>query len=146
MKRLLRKLLVIVVLFAPLFLNTDCKKQKRCGCQHRDELYPLENAISYVFFDDESPIITMQSPKDPYYPYSYFTFCNPDEIRSKLENFKSGEELMVTGSVYWDCQYVMQSSSGSYQAYSYRSYNIYVTDIYKNMYGTGEADETLKAQ
>ena len=137
MKRLLRKALVIVILFAPLFINTDCKKQKRCGCRG-DVLFPLNNVDSNVFFDSESPIITMQTIGDY---YSYYTFCNPDEIMPKLENFKSGDELVVSGNVYWDCNYVMQASSGSYSAYSYRSYNIYVTDIFMNLYGT---DETLK--
>ena len=127
----------------PLFLNTDCKKQKKCGCHHRDELYPLNNAVSYVFFDSESSIITMQSPMDPYYPYSYFTFCNSDEWMSTLENFRSGEELMITGSVYWDCNYVMQASNYSY-GYQTRAYNIYVTNLYKNMYGTSNLNEEIK--
>jgi len=142
MKRLLRKLLVIVVLFVPLFTNTDCKKQKKCGCG-KDILFELKRP-SYVFFNDENLIITMQTIDDF---YSYYTFCNSSEIMPDLKNFKSGDELMVSGNVYWDCNYVMQASSGSYQAYSYRSYVIHVTDIYMDMYGKDETDETLnKAQ
>jgi hypothetical protein len=142
MKRLLKKLLVVIVLFAPLFINTDCKKQKRCGCPPRgDELYELTKRPSYVFFDKDNPIITMQTYDDY---YSYYTFCNPDEIMPKLKNFKSGDELNVSGQVFWDCNYVMQANNQSYSTYSYRSYNIYVTDIYMNMYGKDDSDETLK--
>ena len=139
MKKRLRKLLVIVVLFMPMFINTDCKKQKRCGCRG-DVLYPIA-AESYVYFTDESPIITMTTTSDY---YSYYTFCNPDEIMPKLANFKNGDVLVVSGDVFWDCNYVMQSSSGSYSAYSYRAYSIYVTDVYMDMYGKDDSDETLK--
>jgi len=140
MKKILRKTLLIIALFAPLFLNTDCKKQKKCGCQHKDELYPLEKAVSYVYFDDESTIITMTSPMDP---YSYFTVCNIDFVRPKIANFKTGEELIVTGSVFWDCNYVMQQSQYSYQV-GMRAYNIYVTDIYKNQYGKDDSNQDIK--
>ena len=140
MKKILIKTLLIIALFAPLFLNTDCRKQKKCGCQHRDELFPLEKTVSFVYFEEESTRITMQTPMDP---YSYFTFCNPEEVRSKLSNLRSGEELVITGSVYWDCNYVMQQSQYSYQV-GMRAYNIYVTDIFRNMYGKDDSNQDIK--
>jgi len=141
MKRLLRKTLVIIVVFAPLFTNTDCKKQKRCGCG-KDVLSQLINSPSNVYFDSEnSTIITMQRLVDP---YSFYTFCNPDEIMPKLANFRSGEELMVSGNVYWDCNYVWQASNNPYQSSLYQSYTIHVTDIYMNMYGKDDSNEELK--
>ena len=139
MKKLLRKALVIVILFVPLFINTDCKKQKKCGCRG-DVLYPF-SAPANVYFDDESSIITMLQVGNPYYIY---TFCNNDEIRPMLENYKSGDELMVSGNVYWDCNYVMQASSNPYSSY-YQYYNIYVTeDIYMDMYGKDDSNAELK--
>ena len=141
MKKILRKTLVIIVLFAPLFTNTDCKKQKRCGCG-KDVLYSLTGSPSYVYFDSESPIITMRRLSDQ---FSFYTFCNPDEIKPKIANFRSGEELMVSGNVYWDCNYVwQQSQSYGYQSSLYQSYTIHVTDIYMNMYGKDDSTEELK--
>jgi hypothetical protein len=143
MKKLLRKALIVFVLFAPLFVNTDCKKQKRCGCPPRgDELFLYERE-NKVYFEDDSPMIMMYENSG--YTYNTYSFCNPDEIRPKLENLKNGDELVVKGNVYWDCNYVMQASNNPYYGYNYgTSYNIYVTDIYKNMYGKDNSDETLK--
>ena len=132
MRKILRKTLVIVVLFASLFVNTDCKKQKRCGCRG-DVLYSYTNE-NEVYFNEENTIIIMYVV-NLYGYYDTYTFCNPDEWRSKLEKFKSGTALVVSGNVYWDCNYVMQASSNPYSTYSYgSSYNIYVTDLYMDMY------------
>ena len=60
-----------------------------------------------------------------------------------LENFKYGDELMVSGNVYWDCNYVMQASSNPYSSL-YQYYNIYVTDIYMDMYGKDNSNDELK--
>ena len=143
MKRLLRKILVVVVLFAALFINTDCKKQKRCGCRG-DVLYGYQNETE-VYFSDETSTIMMYVINS-YGSVDQFTFCNPDEIRPKLEKFKSGvDALVVLGNVYWDCNYVMQASSNPYYGYGYgAAYNIYVTDIYMDMYGKDDNDETIK--
>ena len=137
MKRLFKKVLIIIVLFAPMFINTDCKKQKKCGC--RGDVLDTYSYSSIVYFSDESPTIAFAG-----YFNDYYTVCNPDEIRSKLENFKNGEELVVTGNYYWDCNYVQQVNSNSYYSSIQRSYVIYVTDIYKNMYGKDDSDEILK--
>ena len=141
MKRLLRKALLIVILFAPLFINTDCKKQKRCGCRG-DVLYTYSGKPSYVYLENESFTIWMKTV-DNY--YNTYTFCNPDEIMQQLEIFKYGEELSVSGNVYWDCNYVMQASNYTYQSTLYQAYQIYVTDIYKDMYGKSNeiTSETL---
>jgi len=143
MKRLLRKVLVIVVLFIPLVINTDCKKQKRCGCVNKDTLFSFEGSICNVYFYDESENSTITLMRMNDY-YSTYTLCNPDEIRPMLENVKYGDEMVVYGDVYWDCNYVMQASSGSYSAYSYQAYSVYVTDIKVDMYGKNKTDETLK--
>jgi len=138
MKKLLRKALVIVVLFAPLFVSTDCKKQKKCGC--RGDVLNEYYYSSYVIFDDESPTITMQIVGN----YTdFYTVCNPDEIKPKLANFKSGDVLVVSGNVYWDCNYVWNSSNSGQSSY-YRSFNIDVKDIFMNMYGKDDIEETLE--
>jgi hypothetical protein len=143
MRRLLRKVLVVVFLFTPMFVNTDCTKQKRCGCPPKGDILYEYGRENVVFFDDESTIILMYEANSYGY-YDTYTFCNPDEWRSEVEKFKSGvDELVVRGSVYWDCQYVINSSSSSSGSYS-AAYNIYVTDIYMDMYGKDKTDEMLK--
>jgi hypothetical protein len=141
MRKILRKTLIIVVLFAPLFVNTDCKKQKKCGC--RGDILFQYGRESQIYVDDRSSVIVMQQEGYVGYYYDYYTFCNPDEIMPQLANFKSGDVLMVVGNVYWNCNYVMQESSNPYSSYA-NSYDIYVTDIYMNMYGEDNSDETLK--
>jgi hypothetical protein len=51
-----------------------------------------------------------------------------------LTDAKSGDVLLVSGHVYWDCNYVMQSSNSSYQN-PYKVYNVQVTGLTQNLYG-----------
>ena len=143
MKRLLRKLLVIVVLFAPLLVNTDCKKQKKCGC--RGDILNDYDRESHVFFDNETNVIYMQQVGYVGYYFDSYTFCNPGEWKTELEEkYKTGDVLVVKGHYYWDCNFVMQQSGSYGYGYSGRSYNIYVTEMYMEMYGKDNPDETLK--
>ena len=145
MKRLLKKVLVIIVLFAPLFINTDCKKQKKCGCN--GDILAEYDRESHVFFDaedDESNTIYMQQVGYVGYYYDSYTFCNPDKWKTELKKYKTGEILVVKGHYYWDCNFVMQQSSSYGYGYGGRSYNIYVDSVYVNMYGKNINDETLK--
>ena len=52
----------------------------------------------------------------------------------KLTDAKSGDILQVSGHVYWDCNYVYQSSNSSYSSY-YKVYNVQATDLSLNLYG-----------
>ena len=134
MARLLRKTLVIIVLLIPLFTNTDCKKQKKCGCDG-DVLDTYNNVEAVVRFSEDSESTSIYLEIAGTY-YSMFTVCNPNEIRPYLEKFKSGVILNITGNTFWDCNYVWQASNSySYTTNPYRYYNIHVTDIYMNMYG-----------
>ena len=120
-----------MIILLPAFSYTGCKKQKKCGCG-KDVLYTLTNQSAYVYFSETGGIMTLQTVGDPYSTYS---FCNPDEMFPKVKNFKSGDELVVSGHVYWDCNYVWQSSNQSYQTSLYKQYNIQVTDIFLDLYG-----------
>jgi hypothetical protein len=53
---------------------------------------------------------------------------------SNLADAKSGDILLVSGPVYWDCAYIYQSSNSSYQSL-YKSYNVQVTDLTLDLYG-----------
>ena len=70
----------------------------------------------------------------PSSPYSTYNFCNPGEMFPKLADFKSGDMLLVSGHVFWDCNFLYQSSNYSYQSAS-KQYQVQVTDVTKNLYG-----------
>jgi hypothetical protein len=128
---LVRKIFVILIIILPVFSFSDCKKQKKCGCG-KDVLFTFTDEPCNVYFNDTGTIIYLQTIGDPYSTYS---FCNPVEMYPELKNYQSGEELMVSGNAYWDCNYVWQSSNQSYQTSLYKVYNIQVTKVYLDMYG-----------
>ena len=131
MGNLVRKIFIILLIAIPAFTFTDCKKQKKCGCG-KDVLFSLTESPCNVFYNETGTIIYLQAVGDPYSTYS---FCNPVEMYPKIKDYTSGEELLVSGHVYWDCNYVWQSSNNSYQTSMYKQYNIQVTDAYLDMYG-----------
>jgi hypothetical protein len=124
-----RKLFIAVILIIPVFVSADCKKQVRCGCG-KDVLLTLTSASAYIYWSS-SAIITFQTVGDP---YSTYYFCNPSQMFPKLAESKSGDLLQVSGAVYWDCNFVYQSSNSSYQS-SYKVYEVQVTDLSVDLYG-----------
>jgi hypothetical protein len=63
-----------------------------------------------------------------------------------LADAKSGDILQVSGPVYWDCNYVYQTSNSAYQSL-YKTYDIQVTDLSINLYGKDKpgADANLNS-
>jgi hypothetical protein len=132
MKRnLLRKILVILVIILPVFSDSGCKKQARCGCG-KDELFTISQRYAYVYFKETSSNVYFNLIIDP---YSTYNFCNPIQWRSRLlSEYKTGDELVVSGHVYWNCAYIQQAANSSYPS-AYKIYDVEVTDIYMDMYG-----------
>jgi hypothetical protein len=128
--KIIRKILVVLIIITPLISYSGCKKQAKCGCG-KDVLYTLTNQQAYVYFSEPAAGITFTSVGDP---YSTYNFCNPSEMFPKLKDYKSGDILLVSGYVYWECNFVYQSSNYQYQTY-YKVYMVEVTDVYKNLYG-----------
>jgi hypothetical protein len=126
---ILRKIFVVLIMTVPIVSYSGCKKQAKCGCG-KDVLYVLTNTVCNVYWTTGS-IISFQTMSDP---TSTYYFCNPSEMFPKLKNYKSGDQLLVSGSVYWECSYLYQAGNSSYGSY-YRYYNIQVTDVYMDMYG-----------
>ena len=126
----LRKLLVALIIIAPVITSTDCKKQAKCGCG-KDVLFTLTSSSAYVFFNETGTSIYFQSLGDQ---FSTYYFCNPSEMFPSLKDSKSGDILKVSGYVYWDCNYVSQSSNSSYQS-MYKIYNVQVTELSLDLYG-----------
>jgi hypothetical protein len=128
--QIIRKILVVFIILAPAFSYSGCKKQAKCGCDG-DVLFTLDLAQATVFFNETGSNITFTLLSDP---YSTYNFCNPGEMFPKLKDYKSGDVLLVSGSAFWECNYLYQSSNYSYQTY-YKVYMIQVTDVTVDLYG-----------
>jgi hypothetical protein len=129
--RIIRKLLVALIIIAPVFSYSGCKKQAKCGCDG-DILFTLNKAQATVYYNETGTSISFQPLAEP---YSTYNFCNPSEMFPKLADFKSGDVLLVSGSAYWECNYLYQSSNSSYQQSPYKVYMIQVTDVTVDLYG-----------
>jgi hypothetical protein len=124
------RILVALIIIAPVFSYTGCKKQAKCGCG-KDILYTLTSTSANIYFTEAGATIKAMMVGDP---YSTYAFCNPSEMYSKLVDAKSGDILLVSGNVYWDCNFVYQSSNSAYQS-MYKGYEIQVTDLELELYG-----------
>jgi hypothetical protein len=127
--KIIRKMLIVLIMILPAISYSGCKKQVKCGCG-KDVLTSLTNTSAYIYWNTSSSIY-FQIVGDQ---YSTYYFCNPTEMFPNLANAKSGDILLVSGQVYWDCNYVYQSSNSSYYS-AYKVYNVQVTSLYLDLYG-----------
>jgi hypothetical protein len=130
-RKILRKLLVIIIIFAPAISYPGCKKQAKCGCDG-DLLFTLTKAQAYVTFNQTGTTISFTTVDNP---YSYYNFCNPSEMFPKLSEANSGDILLVSGAAYWECNYLYQQSNSSYQTSMYKVYMMQVTNVESDLYG-----------
>jgi hypothetical protein len=128
--KILRKILVFLIFIAPAVSYSGCKKQARCGCG-KDVLFTLTNEPAKVYFNAEGTTISFTALSDP---TSTYNFCNPSEMFKKMSDYKTGDELLVSGHAYWNCSYVNQSSNSTYGSY-YKVYDVEVTDVHMDLYG-----------
>jgi hypothetical protein len=128
--QIIRKILVVLIIFAPVISYSGCKKQAKCSCDG-DVLFSLTNEESTVIFNETGSTIYFSTINNPYARYN---FCNPGEMFPKLADYKSGDVLQVSGQVFWECNYLYQSSNSSYSSY-YKVYDIKVTDVTVDLYG-----------
>jgi hypothetical protein len=126
---IIRKILVALIIVIPVFSYSGCRKQAKCGCG-KDVLYTLTEQSVYVYWSSSTSIYFMIVGD----PYSTYYLCNPSEMYPNLKDAKSGDVLLVSGHVYWDCNYVMQSSNSSYQSI-YKIYNCQATDLRLDLFG-----------
>ena len=125
-----RKILIVLLVIVPALSDSACKKQAKCGCDG-DVLYSLTKERATVVFNETGTNIQFTPLVDP---YSTYNFCNPGEMFPKFTNYKSGDVLEITGKVYWECNYLYQTSNSSYQSY-YKVYMCQVSDVTVNPYG-----------
>ena len=124
----LRKIFVALIIIAPVFSYTGCKRQAKCGCG-KDVVKTLTNASAYIYWDTPGSI-SFRTVLDQ---YSTYIFCNPTEMFPNLADAKSGDILLVSGHAYYDCNYVYQSSNSSYQTPP--RYYVQVTGLTLDLYG-----------
>ena len=126
---LIRKLLVILIVITPVMIDLGCKKQPKCGCG-KDVILTLTDAQSIIYYSADN--------KSAYfYPLisdgSTYYFCNPGEMMSTLSKFKNQDLVLISGKAYWDCTYLMNSSSYGYGIPPV--YQVQVSSIKEDLYG-----------
>lgn len=136
---IIRRILVALIIFAPAFSYTGCKKQAKCGCG-KDALLTLTEASCIITWTANGATIQATVVGDQ---YSYYIFCNPSEMFNNLKDAKQGDILQLSGSVYWDCNYVYQSSNSSYMSLS-KTYDVQVTALTQNLYGKGKPSSGIQ--
>lgn len=127
---IIRKIFVVLIIIAPVVSYSGCKKQAKCGCDG-DVLFSLSLTQAKVSYTEGGKTIIFSTLADP---YSTYTFCNPGEMWPKFTDYKSGDVLLVSGNVFWDCTYLSQSSNYGYST-PYKSYQVQVSDVTVNLYG-----------
>jgi hypothetical protein len=126
----LRKILIVLIIFTPVISYSGCRKQAKCGCDG-DVLFSLTSEPAYVYNNESGSPNYFVTLADP---YSQYQFCNPSETLKMFSDYKSGDVLQVSGNALWECNYLSQSSNSTYQT-GYKVYVIQVTAFSVNLYG-----------
>ncbi|MCJ7819945.1 MAG: hypothetical protein MUP53_01980 [Bacteroidales bacterium] len=129
-KRKLYNFILISLVIIPFAINAGCKKQPKCGCDG-DALDSLAQSHVLVYYDAEKKSAQCTGVNDP---YSIFYFCNPSAVMGELTKYEQGGEVLLSGSFFYECNYLM-SSSNSYYPSLYRIYQIEVTAVEPDLYG-----------
>lgn len=112
-------------------IYSACRKQDKCGCTKKDTLFSLTNEplnYSSLIYSSGGTNAYFQSGMDTYY------FCNPSEMYPIYSTLKSGDQVLISGDVYWECNYLYSASNYSYQMY-YKVYQIQVKELKTYLYG-----------
>ena len=104
----------VVILFT--LTIKGCKKEK-CGCDGEVK-FEADNVPGRIYYDKETKYTWFESTS----AYSFFTFCNPEEIWDDILKYDHGEEVLLSGDVSDDCEKLV-----SY--YASNKYVIHVTEI-----------------
>ena len=126
---ILQKSIIVLIIIAPLIADLGCKKQPKCGCG-KDVIFELTDGAANVYFSESSRTAYFYSATSS---GSTYYFCNPGNWLDILKKFTSGQELLVSGKVYYECNYLM--NAGNYGYYVPPVYQVDVTGIKENNYG-----------
>lgn len=129
-KRIVTVSALILIFIGGLLAFSGCKKQPKCGCEG-DALDTLDLNHVIISYDADKKTAQFTTLGNPYYIYY---FCNPSEWISELSKFKQGEEILISGPYFYECNYLMNSSNSYYYSL-YRIYQIDVTEVMAYEYG-----------
>lgn len=129
-KKIVAGITTVVLIIAALLSASGCKKQPKCGC-NGDSLDTLNLTHVYITYDADNKTAQF-SPI--WNSYEIYYFCNPSEWMSTLTKFNQGEEILISGPYFYECNYLMNSSN-SYYYNLWRIYQINVTDVRAYEYG-----------
>ena len=121
---------MIIVISAVAVLSWGCKKQPKCGCDG-DALDTLRLIHVNISYDVDNKTARFSVLGDP---YAVYYFCNPSEWMSQLSKFEQGEEILISGPYFYECNYLMNSSNSPYY-YGMRIYQINVTAAAEDEFG-----------
>jgi hypothetical protein len=123
-----RKILIVLIIIAPVIFDIGCKKQKRCGCG-KDVVMEITDGQVYVSYLESSKTIMFQSIVSS---GSTYYICNPGDWIDFVKKFPQGQLLLVSGKAYYDCQYMMNSSNYGY--YIPPTYQVQVSNLREDKY------------
>lgn len=129
-KKIAAIIAVVVLIIAGLLTMPGCKKQPKCGCDG-DALDTLNLIHVNIKYDAENKSAQFSPLGNP---YEIYYFCNPSKWMSALTKFSQGEEILISGPYFYECNYLMNSSN-SYYYNLWRIYQIDVTDVRAYEYG-----------
>jgi YHS domain-containing protein len=116
----IKKISFFAALMIVMVVYYGCKKQPKCGCG-KDMIFELTDAQVLVQYIPSSSTIV-------FYPStgsgSTYYFCNPSQWMDTLKTMNTQEYLLLSGKVYYECNYLM-SSGNSY----YRMPPVYQVDV-----------------
>lgn len=129
-------MLVVLIILLPVASWSGCKKQAKCGCG-KDVVSTIDSMLI-----DHSRVVYGTNGGSAYFTlsnaygyYDTYYFCNPTEMYSKYSAMNNKDQMILSGKLYWECQYLMNSSNSyGYQQY-YKVYNIDVTLLEPYLYG-----------
>lgn len=129
-KRIAATAAMIILIVATIVMAGGCKKQPKCGCDG-DALDTLRLTHVNITYDAKNNTARFSPLWDN---YSIYYFCNPSQWMSQLTKFEQGEEILISGPYFYECNYLMNSSNSPYY-YSMRIYQIQVTGVAAYEYG-----------
>lgn len=128
--RMLATLGLVLAVAILVAMTAGCKKQPKCGCDG-DALDSLNLEHVFISYDEVNKTARFSRIWDN---YSIFYFCNPSQWISELSKFSQGEEILVSGEYFYECNYLMSSSNSYYYNYM-RIYQIKVTAVLAHEWG-----------
>lgn len=128
--RIIANAVLVLLIITGAIMAGGCKKQPKCGCDG-DALDSLATTHVYITYDATTKSARFSPIWDN---YSVYYFCNPSEWMSELTKYSQGEEILISGQYFYECNYLMNASNSYYYSYM-KIYQVDVTNVAAYEYG-----------